>query len=459
MKVGRNDPCPCGSGKKYKKCCLEKDERIAMAPLPIAEATKSEEEPTGEDWEEAEGPEEVEPVAPTTIACEPEPAPARKSARPDEKLPELPPEQEKIVEDWWKVTAPSYRKNDADQLIKRLEIALSEFPSLFVHLCLHEEFMFELGAELGRRGRIPEYIALLKRLRQEQRQMYSFSYGAYDSHVIAELVVAGQVEEIPNYLDLFKQYPDAHPDYCLEICNLLAWRGHAEPLYLLCEAVAIPMTYCHFAVDWLVRREEIPFYEGVDASSSAVERTVNAIKELGERIQIPLQPRADWLRADWKACLEPPQIEPRAQLGDHAQRRLTMNFISHLRRVRKIPWVQGFLSSEMLQDYFFWCRQEKVPWWQLQKKDIEAFAVSRSKKFFCVNGVTVLAILQSMVWFAEYLRTAAAITAPEAERITEDCRQLFEAGREAVDSTDAAYRICSTFEQLKESSAFQSPLC
>jgi preprotein translocase subunit SecA len=25
-KVGRNDPCPCGSGKKYKKCCLAKEE-------------------------------------------------------------------------------------------------------------------------------------------------------------------------------------------------------------------------------------------------------------------------------------------------------------------------------------------------------------------------------------------------------------------------------------------------
>jgi uncharacterized protein YecA (UPF0149 family) len=21
IKIGRNDPCPCGSGKKYKKCC------------------------------------------------------------------------------------------------------------------------------------------------------------------------------------------------------------------------------------------------------------------------------------------------------------------------------------------------------------------------------------------------------------------------------------------------------
>ena len=28
-KVGRNDPCPCGSGKKYKKCCLEKEEARA----------------------------------------------------------------------------------------------------------------------------------------------------------------------------------------------------------------------------------------------------------------------------------------------------------------------------------------------------------------------------------------------------------------------------------------------
>ena len=23
-KIGRNDPCPCGSGKKYKNCCMRK---------------------------------------------------------------------------------------------------------------------------------------------------------------------------------------------------------------------------------------------------------------------------------------------------------------------------------------------------------------------------------------------------------------------------------------------------
>lgn len=25
-KIGRNEPCPCGSGKKYKNCCIKKSE-------------------------------------------------------------------------------------------------------------------------------------------------------------------------------------------------------------------------------------------------------------------------------------------------------------------------------------------------------------------------------------------------------------------------------------------------
>ena len=26
VKIGRNNPCPCGSGKKYKKCCLLRED-------------------------------------------------------------------------------------------------------------------------------------------------------------------------------------------------------------------------------------------------------------------------------------------------------------------------------------------------------------------------------------------------------------------------------------------------
>ena len=41
-KVGRNDPCPCGSGKKYKKCCEEKDAERAADPSPVPGVTMAE---------------------------------------------------------------------------------------------------------------------------------------------------------------------------------------------------------------------------------------------------------------------------------------------------------------------------------------------------------------------------------------------------------------------------------
>lgn len=33
VSIGRNDPCPCGSGKKYKKCCLKKESVVQLATV------------------------------------------------------------------------------------------------------------------------------------------------------------------------------------------------------------------------------------------------------------------------------------------------------------------------------------------------------------------------------------------------------------------------------------------
>jgi hypothetical protein len=35
QRVGRNDPCPCGSGNKYKKCCLLRERREMASSLPF----------------------------------------------------------------------------------------------------------------------------------------------------------------------------------------------------------------------------------------------------------------------------------------------------------------------------------------------------------------------------------------------------------------------------------------
>ncbi len=41
-KPGRNDPCPCGSGDKYKKCCLPKEGGVEREQLAKVETRRAE---------------------------------------------------------------------------------------------------------------------------------------------------------------------------------------------------------------------------------------------------------------------------------------------------------------------------------------------------------------------------------------------------------------------------------
>jgi tetratricopeptide (TPR) repeat protein len=52
-KIGRNDPCHCGSGKKYKRCCLEEDqegERLVREATAAALAASQAEEDEFYEW-------------------------------------------------------------------------------------------------------------------------------------------------------------------------------------------------------------------------------------------------------------------------------------------------------------------------------------------------------------------------------------------------------------------------
>jgi tetratricopeptide (TPR) repeat protein len=45
-KIGRNDPCACGSGKKYKKCRMARDEAAALAARPAQAAAAPARQPS-----------------------------------------------------------------------------------------------------------------------------------------------------------------------------------------------------------------------------------------------------------------------------------------------------------------------------------------------------------------------------------------------------------------------------
>jgi hypothetical protein len=53
-KLGRNDPCHCGSGQKYKKCHLPKDDAAKSAELAATAAAAAEAAKAAAEAEEAD---------------------------------------------------------------------------------------------------------------------------------------------------------------------------------------------------------------------------------------------------------------------------------------------------------------------------------------------------------------------------------------------------------------------
>ncbi len=95
MKTGRNDPCPCGSGKKYKKCCLAKDQEAA-ARKPAVPA----------------------PPARTEAATQREPAPQRIQAAPPAPRPRSPAAERADVV--WETFEEAHGERRAEVFLKAL---------------------------------------------------------------------------------------------------------------------------------------------------------------------------------------------------------------------------------------------------------------------------------------------------------------------------------------------------
>lgn len=102
-KLGKKDPCPCGSGKKYKRCCLEKDEAAGKSQLRPPQAARA-------------------PNAP---------------ALPQTRTPITPQEELTPEEKWWEDFAERCEeaKSGADAL-ELLRVASSEGPPLDEDLLL-----------------------------------------------------------------------------------------------------------------------------------------------------------------------------------------------------------------------------------------------------------------------------------------------------------------------------------
>lgn len=206
--TGRNDPCPCGSGKKYKNCCLPKD-RVARAQNLEAERK----------------PEHVEPVR-----LAPEPVlPFATADNTEQILEENPLIQDPLmarINAFWDVfTDASYEQKWA--LATKM---LAEEPEL-----CDGEMVFAITNELIApaidSGEIVRYKQLLDHLEQVAPEAYAEELHYILDHRIRIALIEGDEAAIERYFYQFSPLAGAKLDLYYQVVNALAYHGKLTILH------------------------------------------------------------------------------------------------------------------------------------------------------------------------------------------------------------------------------------
>ena len=456
--IGRNAPCPCGSGRKYKKCCLEVDLAERRTPPSLAA--------NGQEWEEVKNPEGQEfsdlakrpevradtyaeeidrdEVPVMEGALQPEPL---RYPKPREDLPDLPGEQEALVDAWWKDFKPLLKKPDVDEMIRRVVGFMEEYPELFVHLGLEHEVLFEIGAEAGRRREWSKYAALLTRIREEHPEMYVRSFSYYDYDLLIERLVERRFEAIPQLFGFFHRYPDSELDNADRVAELLAWTGRQDDLFAFARALG------GFMIRWVVFAEYVPLLDARGDPDEAARTLVEAVN----RLHIPDGPAFDMqtISREFQFCRETPGVWDLSMsvTGQQVTRfyhDVRWSYCAFLHDVKGFPWARADFLAERLEDYWSDRPTGKKPkdTFRLSEGRLDEHIAKTCRVFFYVNGVHAVSLIKAVWHFVDYLVTHSRIEGEKVNSIRAMCRRLFDMTLRVVDSTDPASRLMPEFPKM-----------
>jgi hypothetical protein len=431
-KAGRNDPCPCGSGKKYKKCCLALDEQrhLERSQQDDMDALFEEDRlDVDARFADADGIENfddapdivLEPYASKTI---------------DKQLPKISDEQEALIDAWWS----EYKDmQDPDRILAHLQPFLQTHPELVEPLGLHEEILFDVGDKLIKLGRAGEYIALLKQVRETFPSTYLKSFGFLDRDIIAySLIEQGCGADIAPYLDWFREYPDADPDNLFGVINLLMVGECDARLMALLEA-----TY-----DPLIRSTKV--FGGDDAlniliygyctdcldaggSRSDLDRLLERLKALTipllerwydpERVETTLSQISGDLDAGF---LDTFRITP--DMPGYYDT-VTLNFMGWLHREQGFSWMKAQFYRKQVLLYLLMCipngKRPRQPF-TFTRQLLDRTLADNARFIIGLDGVKALGSINAMHWFADYLVQRGFIADALGDDLRRWCRELWE---------------------------------
>ncbi len=480
-KIGRNDPCPCGSGKKYKKCCLHKDEQHQHKEWQKNQALRESvqrnwgpfgEKPDPEDYELFED----DPTVPRRrYLFEPEEEYEKEFGEEEEaeerpreheelweapeikkiskEVPELSEAERAQIATWW----DSYKKfQAADDLQRQFDMLLAEQAELIVKIDL-PEILFRLADGYIEEQRYEEYAALLMRLRQELPEVYLRNYGYFDRDIISYLVIADRKEEIPEFLGYFREYPSHDPDNLFQMLRYLMLTNCQEVLIPFVRDICHEVCYSPDIVNGVEILKPVVMsywmpYLRPDVSDEDLSNLAGQLKTikgpvnekyynpevLKEHIQYVVGEFSGWDIAD---CPTIRDVYSRYY-------RICQNFMGFLHREKGKDWLAADFFRDMMFSYFEYLIPEgKRPKeaFIFTKNKIDRTVAKIGKDMLFTYPTRLFGALNAVYYFAEYLAATDSIPEERAQEVQTWCAELFKG---TYPSIVKHYFLVKAFEQF-----------
>lgn len=451
-KIGRNAPCPCGSGKKYKKCCLAKDEQVRRShleeqerrELQAARQAEEDEELFEDARDEEESDEDLydddiddidqdeeEEMDETSEDSKPERRPRRKV--PDES-PRISEAESEIVDRWWK----EYKNmRGIEKLRQHLEGFLRDHPKLVPNLELHMEVLFDLSADYVREGRHAEYVDLLLKMRSQFADSYLKGFGYFDRDLISYKLACGLKDEAATFLNYFREYPEHDPDNLFKTIEFMMANNCQEMVTDLVQDVYYEVCTCSEIlgggelIDILTVGYMAPFLKP--------EFTRADLEELASKlrtIRIPLKDefyQPDFLRRHFELILTNHKgwniddCKTRSEVINRYYR-VSLNFMGFLHECKGKDWLAADFHRKMAFRYLVSVIPEKKRPRQtfvFTANKIESTLARICKSFIFLDTIAVMVSLNSLYWFAEYLEETESIPKERSAMIQTWCTELY----------------------------------
>ena len=435
MKVGRNDPCPCGSGKKYKKCCLE----TGQYEVPVGtfeefdedafeeSSTKSEDEWEPEDDdifdnfitnvdENSDADKDGGGVDDDEEDSDDDEGIIKKTKDQDlhtvfrsEELPKLSEEDNKLIKNWWKEFKQLHDTvKEREHLIRFMDT----YPHLVVHLHLHWDALFEIGIEHLIKGIYETFVELLLRIRKEFPDSYKKSFRYYDADLIYWYAAQGQIDEIKPFFDWLKQ--DKKAEFNDNIDSIICFlRAINRSDILLTELASNPNTkrcviktrFHHIVSRYLeepVTEESVGLLMNELASDDIPQSWSGHAKYLSRRLQSYTRPFTVW---------DDTTPMKRSQTMD-TYLDITDNFSSYLHKIKRLSFDSAnFYANTIYEYYETTISSSKRPKniFSFDKQSFETNLLLSNCTYFDFH-VEQLAQLNAFYYYASYLKICGNIT-------------------------------------------------